>query len=377
MFQGWITFEEQFDKYYARYMECKKLGSPDFILEDEKKRINDYLSRDKRIKEIISLLDKRYKLTEDFLKSLFLPSSDIFNLSDEEIIFKMEYWIKFFGDKSLFFEAVKNETIYHAGQYSVLVGFFSKIDVSFASKRLKYLMETFGFNEKAAIFFVAYNIYYLEIKQSFFEKKLSEYAEILSTDKETIKKMCVRYPAAFYSRAERLKEKIVGLAQAFSVDIEIAKSLMLKFPPLIQYQITQVRNFKGALSKYICDYADILIKYPYIINLFDTAKKKYYGLFDNFNDLLADLDFIEQNVGKIEDIKVYDNNFPILLVKKSERGYLVCCFGLKQYAPNKNSGQFDVKIYTNSGRTVACLNVGGYENRFIDEGAQILLDILK
>ncbi len=127
MFQGWITFEEQFDKYYARYMECKKLGSPDFILEDEKKRINDYLSRDKRIKEIISLLDKRYKLTEDFLKSLFLPSSDIFNLSDEEIIFKMEYWIKFFGDKSLFFEAVKNETIYHAGQYSVLVGFFSKI----------------------------------------------------------------------------------------------------------------------------------------------------------------------------------------------------------------------------------------------------------
>lgn len=173
MFQGWVTFEEQFDKYYERYMRCKDLDTPDIILENEKKRINDYLYLDKRIKEITALLDKRFKLSEEFIKSIFLPSSDIFKLSDEEIVFRMDYWIKFFGDKTLFLNAAKNETIYHAGQYSVLVGFFSQTDVSFASKRLKYLMENFNLSEKTALYFIAYNIYYLEIKTSFFERKLS------------------------------------------------------------------------------------------------------------------------------------------------------------------------------------------------------------
>lgn len=102
MFQGWITFDEQFDIYYAKYMRSKALGASDLILENEKKRINDYLNHDKRLKEVISLLYKRYKLTEEFVKSHFLPSSDIFNLSDEEIIFKTDYWIKFFRDKTLF-----------------------------------------------------------------------------------------------------------------------------------------------------------------------------------------------------------------------------------------------------------------------------------
>ncbi len=377
MFQGWITFEEQFDKNYEKYMRCKELGVSDFTLENEKKRINDYLYLDKRIKEIIALLYKRYKLTEEFLKSIFLPSSAIFKLSDEEIIFRMDYWIKFFGDKTLFFEAVKNETIYHAGQYSVLIGFFSKTNISFASKRVKYLMENFNLSEKSALHFIAYNIYYLEIKTSFFERKLSSYAELLSTDINTIKRMCVRYPSAFGSRIERLEEKIIGLAQAFSIDTDVAKSIMLKFPPLIEYQITQVRNFEVALSKLVDDYANTLIKYPYLINLFDTIEKKYYGLFDNFSELLTDLDFIEQNIGNIEDIVVYDSKYPMLVVNKSKFGYLVCCFGLKQYAPNKNSSQFDIKTYDNFGRTVACLNVSGYEKCYVDYGIKLLLDLLK
>lgn len=377
MFQGWITFEGQFDKYYAKHMKSKELGKPRIILVNEKKRIDDYLYRDKRLKEVITLLYKRYKLTEEFVKSHFLPSSDIFNLPDEEIIFKMDYWIKFFGNKTLFFEAVRNETIYQASPYSTTTGFFSKKDVSFANERLQYLMETFGFNEKSALLFITDNIYYFEINVSFFEKKLSEYAELLSTDNSTIKKICARYPSAFYSRVERLEEKIVGLANAFSIDIGVAKNAMLKFPPLIQYQITQIRNFKSTLSKHINDYANILVKYPYIINLFDIVEKKYYGLFDNFSDLLADLDFVEQNVGTIEDVIVRNSKLPILLVKTFNLGYCACCFGLKQYAPNKNGGQYDIKTFVNSGRTIACISVSGYENRFVNEGVQILLNILK
>ena len=315
--------------------------------------------------------------SEEFLKSIFLPSSDIFKLSDEEIVVRMDYWIKFFGDKTLFFEAVKNETIYHAGQYSVLIGFFSKTNVSFASKRVKYLMENFNLSEKSVLHFIAYNIYYLEIKTSFFERKLSIYAELLSTDISTIKKMCIRYPSAFGSRIERLEEKIIGLSQAFTIDTEDAKKIMLKFPPLIEYQITQVRNFEIALSKLVDNCADVLYKHPYLINLFDTIEKKYYGLFDNFSELLADLDFIEQNIGNIEDIVVYDSKYPMIVVNKSKFSYLVCCFGLKQYAPNKNSNQLDIQTYDSFGRTVACITINGYEKRYVDEGVKLLLDILK
>lgn len=377
MFQGWITFDERFDLYYAEYKRYKELGASDLMLENKKKCIDDYLYRDKRLKEIISLLYKRYKLTEEFVKSHFLPNSDIFNLSDEEIIFRMDYWIKFFRDKKLFFEAVRNETIYQACQYSVTTGFFSKKGISFANERLQYLMKAFGFNEKRALLFIADNIYYFEINVGFFEKKISEYAKLLSTDDSTIKKICVRYPSAFYTRVERLEEKIVGLAGAFSIDMGVAKNTMLKFPPLIEYNVTQIRNFQWILSKHTSNYANILIKYPYIINLFDTVKRKYYGLFDNFSDLLEDLDFVEQNIGIIEDLIVYDYRFPILLVKTFYFGYYTCCFGLKQYVPNKNGGQFDIKTYANSGRTIACICVNGYENRFVDEGVQILLNILK
>lgn len=225
--------------------------------------------------------------------------------------------------------------------------------------------------------FIADNIYYFEINVSFLEKKLSEYAELLSTDVLTIKKICVRYPSAFYSRVERVEEKIFGLADAFSIDIEVAKNVMLKFPPLIKYNMTQIRKFQLALSKYICDYKNILIKYPYMINLFDIVKRRYYGLFDNFSDLLADLDFVEQNIGTIEDVIVYDYKLPILLVKTFRFGYYTCCFGLKQYTPNKNGRQFDIITYVNSGRTIACINVSGYEARFVDEGIQILFSILK
>ena len=47
---------------------------------------------------------------------------------------------------------------------------------------------------------------------------------------------------------------------------------MLKFPPLIEYQITQVRNFEIALSKLVDNCADVLYKHPYLINLFDLPE---------------------------------------------------------------------------------------------------------
>ena len=328
MFKEWELFKERLDNFYSQYMHLKNIETPDIILKIEKEKIDTYLFKDRQIKEILLFISKKFSVDIPFLKSIFLPDSNIFNLSKEEIVDRFKYYINLFGNKEIFFKIIKQETIYQAGFYSVKTGLFSWEDKKEATNQLENIAKLFNLTKKQAILFAVNNVYYFDLDITFIKKKMQEYADILDTSTNVIKEICKVCPSAFYSRVARLQEKIVGFSKSFELDENIMKKMMLKYPPMIEYQITQIRQISKLLKSYSKNFTNTILNFPQIVDFIDIKSKSFIGDFDNLQQIERNLRFVFTNIGEIINVYNFKSN-PCLMVKKFNGKFCIICLGLK------------------------------------------------
>lgn len=336
MFLVWKLFDEEIDKLLERK---SKYSGDDFynkyFLNDLQKKIEKHFFLEQRVNEVFNLLQSQFKLSEETLKSIFLPNSSLFKLSNKEIMLRFRYYIDFFGNIDLLCKVIKNSSVIYGKNI-----LFSWKDMHQAQKQFDWLKDFFNLNENETRLFIIYNTYFFVIEPKILEEKVNDYARVLGVGIDVIKHICLFSPIGFYSIVERLEEKINGFSKIFDIDISKTKEIFVKYPFIIDKQITTFRDCFNILKKYSKNISLLMTENPFIINLLDYEGKKYNGDFDTFEEFIESIEFIEQNIGTIirtYTYVCYSKLYSFCIVKKNNDVIECIIFGLK-------SDKFNTKV---------------------------------
>lgn len=329
MFRAWETFDEKLDKLLKKKLDYENSDfHSDFLLEKLQKEIEEYLFLEKRINEVFKLLQSQFKFSEEILKSIILPDSSLFKLSNKDIILRFKYYIELFGNKDLLCKVIKGLSCFYGNDK-----LFSWKDMYQAKRQMDWIKEFFNLDEYSTRIFIINNTYFFAKEPKKLEQKIEDYAKILGVDVEVIKDICLFTPSGFYSSTtERLEEKVNRFSEIFKIDLNTTKKLFVKYPFLINNPITIYTKCFNILKHLSANASSLIVENPFIIDLLNYDEKTYCGNFDRFDDFIDNIKFIKQNIGEI--IRAYswiqnDKLFSFCIVKKSDNKIECVVFGLK------------------------------------------------
>lgn len=341
MFNAWKNFDERIDGFLKRKMEYKDC---DFMLKALQKEIDEYLFLEKRINEVFKLLECQFKFNEELLKSIVLPDSNLFKLTNKEIILRFKYYIELFGSKEAFCKIVQNSSSFYGNDK-----LFSWKDMYQAKKQIDWLKELFNLDENTIKCFIINNSYFFVKDPQRLINKIQNFAKILEVDIDTIKNICLYTPSGFCGcTVERLEEKIKGFSKIFGTSDKQTKEIFIKYPFLMRRQITTFKYCSSILRKYSKN-TSLMVEFPFLIDLLDYDKKICYGNFNNFDEFIENILFISNNIGAIKRAYTYtykNKIFPFCIVKKENEKIECIALGCnKNISINKTSNIYKHKDY--------------------------------
>lgn len=291
---------EDFDNKLYTLLERKNKNKDFTIMADiVQKDIDKYILEKERIKEVFKLLKKNYNLEIKFLKSIFSPKSNIFNLKDEDILLRFESYIKIFGNLELLCKVIKQESYY---EYSIFTGkgFLFNSKKEDIEERIQKVANILGLTKEQTIIFMINNVYYLCTTPEYLTEKIECYAKLLNTNYETIRSLIVKKPDLITTAVPKLENRIEGLSEALGVDKIELSQIILKYPPFCRVWKSTLKEQIRVLNKLGIDKSAV-IKYPYLINLIDI--KNHRIIWDiSFEKIAYHFDYINNTIGEINEV---------------------------------------------------------------------------
>jgi len=312
--QSWIRFENKLDRLMNLKMKSEqnlvRYGF-DFRCDFYKKQIDEHILRDFKIRQIFGELEKKYDLSKAFLRDIFVPFYDFFDLEVNKAIEKFDYFVNIFGSVNLLCRFIKNERC--SELFKIKSIFTTPIDIF--EHKIDHLQTLFKLDRKQVILLIVDYPYYINITEKYLSSKIDKFSEILNTTKDVIIKNIIRFPHFLYTNPIRISQRLRGFAQIYNLTEETTKEIFLKYPLLVEFWISTHKQCHSFLKK-ISDPVKIISKYPYIYNcLYIDGVLR--GEFDDLNQMLAIFDYISEKYGVIEDIEI-DKNGLFAIVKSNE-----------------------------------------------------------
>ena len=321
MFEIWNRYKNEQNKQITD-MILRFIKHRDSSLEDQIFKVkNSYDKKNIRIQEVQNLFLDKLNIDKETFMSIFLPYSSIYKFNNEKLIDRFVYLKNYFETDSLLLLFIKNQSLYEQLPYvnkkNNLFAFKKNPDVDDVFLNIS---NYFNLSKHDTLQFCAENTYYFATDLNFIKAKMETYSKLLQIDADKMKQICLIYPSSFYSSIERLEYKLEHLMQEFELNKSELREMILKYPPILEYQITTIRLIKRILNKYSSDFYTIIYQYPYILNLVDVETKNFYGNFQTFDEVVKLILHILEKFESIVDVRVYklnQNNIPICIVKSN------------------------------------------------------------
>ena len=272
---AWKHFEEVLDSNIKNKEKFERLGD-EHLVKFFQNNINELLLKEFNANRTIDKLVEKYDLDKKYLKTIFSPMYPLFDYNEEIVIEKFEKFIKFFGSLNILCKFIKNDC--NTPDFSSKCIF--DCDDNEIEEKIDFLQNLLSLTKRQTVLFIADNVYYFKIKNSFLESKINSYARALNTTSDIIKKKIIRYPNFFYAKTNKMAERVKGFARIYQLEENKAQEVILKYPTLIEYWITSHRDYYKILKQYI-NPTECICEYPFIYNFIDFVNGKFLGDFDN------------------------------------------------------------------------------------------------